>query len=200
PTGHPALASLTRRDVRERVMRASRARGIRGGEFDNRELVLEITRLRAERARLLGFESHAAFVTADQTARTPARVAEMMESLAPAAARNALVEQADLQALADASAEPFTVESWDWAYLTEQVRTARFDVDTAAMRPYFEAERVLVDGIFYAAQRLYGVSFTERADLVAYHPGVRVFEVTEADGAPVGLYLLDLYTRDSKRG
>ncbi|GHD38967.1 M3 family peptidase [Mycetocola manganoxydans] len=200
PTGNPALASLTRRDVRERVMRASQARGIRGGTFDNRELVLDITRLRAERARLLGFESHAAFVTADQTARTPAKVAEMMDSLAPAAARNARIEQADLQALADASAEPLTVESWDWAFLTEQVRTARFDVDTAAMRPYFEAERVLVDGIFYAAERLYGVQFTERADLVAYHPDVRVFEVTEADGTPVGLYLLDLYTRDSKRG
>ncbi len=200
PTGHPSLASLTNREVRERIMRASRARGIRGGEFDNRDLVLEITALRAARARLLGFDSHAAFVTADQTAQRPENVAAMMDSLAPAAARNARVEQADLQAVADAADEPFTVQSWDWAFLTEQVRTARFAVDTAAMRPYFEAERVLTDGIFFAASRLFGIRFTERTDLVAYHGDVRVFEVTEGDGTPVGLYLLDLYTRDSKRG
>ncbi|MET4639943.1 M3 family metallopeptidase [Mycetocola sp. 2940] len=200
PTGHPALASLRRRDVRERIMRASRARGIRGGEHDNCGLVLEITRLRAKRAQLLGFDSHAAFVTADETAKTPENVAAMLESLAPAAARNARAEQADLQALADAGDESYDVESWDWAFLTEQVRSERFAIDTAAMRPYFEADRVLVDGIFFAAGRLYGVQFVERPDLVAYHPDVRVFEVTEADGSPIGLYLLDLYTRDSKRG
>ena len=203
PTGHPALASLTRRDVRERVMRASRARGIRGirgGKYDNRALVLEISRLRAERAQLLGFESHAAFVTADQTARTPENVATMMESLAPAAARNARAEQADLQALVAADGDAYPVETWDWAYLTERVRADRFEVDTPALREYFESERVLIDGIFFAANKLYGVRFTEREDLVAYHPDVRVFEVTDEDGSEVGLYLLDLYTRDSKRG
>ena len=200
PTGHPALASLTNREVRERIMRASRARGIRGGDFDNRDLVLEISALRARRARLLGFDSHAAFVTADQTAKNPANVADMLGSLAPAAAANARAEQADLQAVADAADTAFTVASWDWAFLTEQVRTARFAVDTAAMRPFFEAERVLRDGIFFAAERLYGVRFTERTDLVAYHPDVRVFEVNDEDGTAVGLYLLDLYTRDSKRG
>ena len=200
PTGHPALASLTRRDVRERILRASRSRGIRGGDNDNRHLVLDITRLRAKRAKLLGFDSHAAFVTADETAKTPENVAAMLDKLAPAAARNARVEQADLQAHVDAGAERFEVESWDWAFLTEQVRADRFAVDTAAMRPYFEAGRVLHDGIFFAAEQLYGVKFTERVDLEGYHPDVRVFEATEADGSPVGLYLLDLYTRDSKRG
>ncbi|WP_411722489.1 M3 family metallopeptidase [Mycetocola sp.] len=200
PTGHPTLTSLTRRDVRERIMRASRTRGIRGGEHDNRGLVLEITRLRAERAELLGFDSHAAFVTADETAGNPENVAAMLGSLAPAAARNARAEQADLQALVDAGEETYDVESWDWAFLTEQVRAARFAVDKAAMRPYFGAERVLSDGIFFAAEQLYGVRFAERTDLVAYHSEVRVFEVTEADGTPVGLYLLDLHTRDSKRG
>lgn len=200
PTGHPALASLTRREVRERIMRASRARGIRGGDHDNQELVLEITRLRADRAELLGFDSHAAFVAADQTARTPENIAAMMESLAPAAARNARAEQADLQALVDTGDASYQVASWDWAFLAEQVRAERFAVDTAAMRPYFEADRVLADGIFFAAGQLYGVRFAERTDLVAYHPEVRVFEVTDADGSPVGLYLLDLYTRDSKRG
>jgi len=196
PTGHPYLASLTNRALRERIMTASRARGNRGNENDNRALVLEITRLRAERARLLGFDSHAAFVTADETAKTPEAVFAMLGGLAPVAARNARVEQAALQQLA--GDEP--IEAWDWAFYTEKVRAERFDVDTAAMRPYFEAERVLRDGVFFAATRLYGVTFAERTDLVAYHPDVRVFEVANADGSPVGLYLLDLYTRDSKRG
>lgn len=197
PTGHPWLADLTRRESRERIMAASRARGIRGGDNDNRELVLEITRLRAERARLLGFDTHAAYVTADQTARTPEAVADMLGRLAPPAARNARAEQADLQRqLGDDE----TVEAWDWAYLTGKVRAEKFDVDFAAMRPYFEAERVLRDGVFYAANRLYGISFTERPDLVAYHPDARVFEARNEDGSELGLYILDLYTRDSKRG
>ncbi|WP_020074912.1 M3 family metallopeptidase [Cryocola sp. 340MFSha3.1] len=197
PTGHPWLADLTRRASRERIMAASRARGIRGGDNDNRDLVLEITRLRAERARLLGFDTHAAYVTADQTARTPEAVADMLGRLAPPAARNARTEQADLQRqLGDDE----TVEAWDWAYLTGKVRAEKFDVDFAAMRPYFEAERVLRDGVFYAANRLYGISFTERPDLVAYHPDARVFEARNEDGSELGLYILDLYTRDSKRG
>lgn len=197
PTGHPWLADLTRRESRERIMAASRARGIRGGDNDNRDLVLEITRLRAERARLLGFHTHAAYVTADQTARTPEAVADMLGRLAPAAARNARAEQADLQRqLGDDE----TVEAWDWAYLTGKVRAEKFDVDFAAMRPYFEAERVLRDGVFYAANRLYGITFPERPDLVAYHPDARVFEARNEDGSELGLYILDLYTRDSKRG
>ena len=195
PTGHPWLASLTERTARERIMTASRARGIRGGENDNRALVLEITRLRAERARLLGFQTHAAFVTADETAKTPQAVADLLGRLAPAAARNARAEQADLQELAG---DP--VESWDWAHLTEKVRQATYEVDLAAMRPYFEAERVLRDGVFHAATRLYGITFEERPDLVAYHKDARVFEVRNEDGSELGLYILDLYTRDSKRG
>jgi len=197
PTGHPWLADLTRRSSRERIMAASRSRGIRGGENDNRELVLEITRLRAERARLLGFDTHAAYVTADQTARTPQAVADMLGRLAPAAARNARAEQADLQPLLG---DGETVEAWDWSHLTGKVRAEKYDVDFAAMRPYFEAERVLHDGVFFAANRLYGISFSERPDLVAYHPDARVFEVRNEDGSELGLYILDLYTRDSKRG
>lgn len=195
PTGHPYLASLTRRDVRERLLAASRARGIRGGDHDNRELVLQITKLRAERARLLGFDTHAGYVTADETAKTPEAVAAMLGKLAPAAARNARAEQADLQAIAGHPIEP-----WDWAYYTEKVRADKYDVDTAAMRPYFELERVLRDGVFFAANQLYGVSFSERPDLVAYHPEARVFEVKNEDGSDVGLYIFDAYTRDSKRG
>jgi peptidyl-dipeptidase Dcp len=204
-TGHPYLASLTNRDVRRRIMEASRSRGARGNEHDNRALVLEITALRAERAALLGFENHAAFVTADETAKTPEAVAAMLGRLAPPAAENARAEAADLQAqidaAQDAAGEPrFELESWDWAFYTEKVRAAKYDVDTAALRPYFEAERVLRDGVFAAANRVYGITFEERPDLVAYHPDARVFEVFNEDGSPVGLYILDLYTRDSKRG
>ena len=195
PTGHPYLANLTRRDVRERILAASRSRGNRGGDHDNTALVLEITKLRAERARLLGFDTHAGFVTADETAKTPEAVAAMLGKLAPPAARNARAEQEDLEDIADHSIEP-----WDWAFYTEKVRQKKYDVDTAAMRPYFEIERVLRDGVFFAANQLYGISFAERPDLVAYHPDARVFEVTNEDGSPVGLYVCDLYTRDSKRG
>jgi peptidyl-dipeptidase Dcp len=195
PTGHPYLSSLTRRDVRERIMAASRSRGSRGNEWDNRAVVLELTALRAERARLLGFDNHAAWVTADETAKNPEAVAEMLEPLARIAARNAATEQAALEAQAG-----HPIEAHDWAFYTEKVRAATYDVDTAAMRPYFESERVLRDGVFFAATKLYGITFTERSDLVAYHPDVRVFEVHNEDGSPVGLYTLDLYTRDSKRG
>ena len=205
PTGHPYLSSLTNRDVRQRIMAASRSRGGRGGEHDNRDLVLEITRLRAERAELLGFPNHAAYVTADETAKNPEAVAAMLERLAPAAARNASAEAEDLQAqidsAQDAAGEPrFELASWDWSFYSEKVRMAKYAVDTAAMRPYFEAERVLRDGVFHAATLLYGITFAEREDLVAYHPDARVFEVANEDGSPVGLYILDLYTRDSKRG
>jgi peptidyl-dipeptidase Dcp len=200
PTSHPYLASLTDRSVRERLLTASRARGIRGGEHDNRELVLEITRLRAQRARLLGFASHAAYVTADETAQTPDAVADMLSRLAPAAARNARDEQQALQAAVQAAAGDVELAAWDWAFYTEKVRQARYDVDTSAMRPYFELERVLHDGVFYAATRLYGVTFTERPDLTAWNPEARVFEVADEDGSPVGLYIADFYTRDSKRG
>ncbi|ASD22332.1 peptidase M3 [Cryobacterium sp. LW097] len=200
PTSHPYLASLTNRAVRERLLTASRSRGIRGGEHDNRELVLEITRLRARRARLLGFASHAAYVTADETAKSPEAVAGMLDRLAPAAARNARDEQQALQAAVRDSGGDFELAAWDWAFYTEKVRQARYDVDTSAMRPYFELERVLHDGVFYAATRLYGITFTARPDLTAWNPEARVFEVANEDGSPVGLYIADFYTRDSKRG
>ena len=195
PTGQPHLAALTNPAVRQRVMDASRARGNRGGEWDTTQLVLDITRLRAERAALLGFESHAAWVTADETAKNPENVLAMLSRLAAPAARNALAEQADLEAQAGTS-----VGAADWSFYSEKVRAAKYDVDTAAMRPYFEAERVLRDGVFFAATKLYGITFTERTDIPAYHPDVRVFEVHNEDGSSVGLYTLDLYTRDSKRG
>jgi peptidyl-dipeptidase Dcp len=195
PTGHPYLASMTNRDARATLMAASRARGARGGGSDTRDLVIQIARLRAERARLLGFDSHAAWVIADETAGTPANVMSLLSRLAVPAARNARAEQAALEAQAGHS-----IEAHDWAFYTDRVRQATYDIDTAAMRPYFEAERVLWDGVFFAATKLYGITFVERHDIPTYNPEVRVFEVTNGDGTPVGLYTLDLYTRDSKRG
>jgi peptidyl-dipeptidase Dcp len=139
-------------------------------------------------------------VTADETAKSPKAVAAMLERLAPAAARNARAEQAALQAHVHDTGDTFDLAAWDWAFYAEKVRVATFDVDTAAMRQYFELEKVLHDGVFYAATRLYGITFAERHDLVGWHPDARVFEVTNEDGTPLGLYIADLYTRDSKRG
>jgi len=196
PTGHPYLATMSHRPTRSAIMAASRARGSRDNAHDNRPVLLEIVRLRARRAALLGFPDHASVVTADETAQNPDAVAAMLRPLALSAAKNAREEQAEL----DAMNPEEVLEAADWAFYTEKVRQAKYDIDTAALRPWFEAERVLQDGVFFAATQLYGIAFTERPDLVAYHPDARVFEVTDADGTGVGLYVLDLYTRDSKRG
>jgi len=194
-TGHPYLASLTNRSVRERIMTASLSRGRRGNAWDNRDVLLRIVRLRAERAELLGFANHAAAVTADETAGTPEAVEALLSSLAPAAAANA-----DAERQARATVLGHDIEAHDWAYATEILREQQFAADSSAMRAYFEADRVLEDGVFFAAGALYGLRFTERPDLRGYNDEVRVFEVTDEQHAPVGLYLLDLFTRDGKRG
>ena len=185
--------------MRDRLLAASRARGCRGGAHDTRATLLELVHLRAERARLLGFANHAAAVTAGETAGTPEAVAALLAELAAPAMRNVARERAELAERADAtgSREPAPA---DWAFLAEQVRAERHDLDLAALRPYLELDRVLVDGVFHAATLSYGLRFTARDDLVGYHPDTRVFEVFEEDGTPVGLYLLDPYARDSKRG
>ncbi len=200
-TGHPALSALTRRDSRQRVMDASRSRGQRGNEHDNTGVVRDIVRARAERARLLGFDSHAEYVTSDQTAGSPGAVRDLLFRLAPAAAANAAREEEALQGLIDRTEpSPFPLEAHDWAFYTNKVREAEYDLDTSALRPWFEAETVLTDGVFRAATELYGITFTERTDIPAYHPDARVFEVHNENGSPLGLYILDLYTRDTKKG
>lgn len=199
-TGHPYLASLTDRNSRRRILEASRARGSRGNEYDNRGVLLEIVRLRAERAALLGYDTHAAYITSDETAGSPEAVHDLLRRLAIPAARNAAREQAALQAIIDAEPEPFRLEAHDWAFYTEKVRAAEYDLDRSALRPWFEAERVLQDGVFRAATELYGITFAERPDIPAYHPDARVFELHNADGSELGLFVLDLYTRDTKRG
>jgi peptidyl-dipeptidase Dcp len=205
-THQNVLASLADPATRERVQLASTGRGATGGETDTREVLLELARLRAERAQLLGYEHHAAYVAADATAGTTAAVNEMLARLAPAAVANARREASELARVSAASeAEADTVAAADWSYLSEAVRKERFNLDDAALRPYLALERVVHDGVFKAAGLLFGLSFTEREDLQGYHPDVRIFEVFDAPepGEPntgLGLFLADWYTRESKRG
>ncbi|HEY0216530.1 MAG TPA: M3 family metallopeptidase [Cellulomonas sp.] len=200
PTQQGVLASLRDRSVRERVHTASVTRGGRGGENDTRSTLLALSRLRAERARLLGYPHHAAYVAEDATARTTTAVDDILGRLAPAAVANARTEAADLEAALRRDVPGATLEAWDWAYYAEQVRKERRALDDSLLRPYLELDRVLHEGVFRAAHELYGLSFTERTDLVGYHPDVRVFEVQDADGTGLGLFLGDYWTRDSKRG
>ncbi|HEY0127022.1 MAG TPA: M3 family metallopeptidase, partial [Blastococcus sp.] len=197
PTGQPLLAKLRNRDLRRRVFDASLARAS-AGEHDNRPVAARIAGLRAERARLLGFDTHADLVLADSTAHTTAAVDAMLGSMVPASVANA---EAEAEILRKAAArDGVELAAWDWAFYSEQVRAERYAVDTAALRPYFELDRVLVDGVFHAAGLLYGFRFAPRADLAGYHPDVRVWEVSDADGAAVGLYLGDFFAREGKRG
>ncbi|MER7861905.1 M3 family metallopeptidase [Amycolatopsis japonica] len=200
PTAQAALASLEDRALRERIFTASVSRGNRGNESDNNEVVAELVRLRAERAAVLGFPDHASYVIEDETAKTAQAAVGLLERLAPVAVANAKAEAEELQRYLEADIPGAILRPWDWAFYAERVRKDRFEVDTAALRPYFELNRVLTDGVFFAASKLYGLSFTEREDLPKYHPEVRIFEVFDADGSELGLFLLDYYARDSKRG
>lgn len=199
-TGNPALASLTNRDLRERIMKASLSKGGRANDNDNRALLLEMVKLRAQRAHLMGFKSHAEYVLSEQTAGHPDRVHEMLRKIAPAAVANARAEGAAIQEMIDGENGNFELASWDWSLYTERVRLAKYNVDTSKFKPYFELERVLNDGVFWAATKLFGIKFTPRSDLQAYHPEARVWEVHNEDGSALGLYIGDFYTRDSKRG
>lgn len=200
PSQQPALAGLARRDVRRRVHEASLTRGARGTEHDTRATVLELVRLRAERARLLGYAHHAAYVADDGTAKTAEAVAAMLEPLGPAAAANARAEAVDLELALQQDEPGATLEGWDWPRYAERVRAQRYALDDALLRPYLELGRVVREGVFHAAHELYGLTFTERPDLVGYHPQVQVYEVHDADGSGIGLFLADWYTRASKRG
>ena len=199
-SGQPALSSLENRELRERIMRTSLARGSRGGEFDNREIISRMARLRAERAVLLGYPNHAAYVLEEETAGSVEAVNDRLASLVPPAVANARREAIDLQTMVAADKPDLELASWDWAYYTEKVRAARYDFDASELRPYFEMDNVLRNGVFFAANRLYGLSFEERPDVPVYHPDVRAWEVFDADGSPLGLFLTDYYARPSKRG
>ncbi len=199
-TGQTPLAALTDRGVRERLFRASVARGSRGGEFDNTAIVARLARLRAERAALLGYANHAAFILDDQTARTTEAVDTLLRRLAPAAVANARREAVDLQALLSADHPGAALAPWDWAFYAEKVRAQKYAFDESQLRPYFELHRVLNDGVFHAATKLYGITFRPRTDLPRYHPDTTVYEVLDTDGSPLALLIIDAYARPSKRG
>ncbi|MEW1805089.1 M3 family metallopeptidase [Pseudarthrobacter sp. NPDC080039] len=195
PGNQPALAALGNRDVRRRLFEASVARGSGGGSLDVLDLAREMAGLRAEKAQLLGFANYAELVADRQTAPDFEAVRTMLNGIAPAAVRNADAEAA---ALAEVAGHP--LEPWDWAYYSAKVRRQKYDVDEHALRPYFELDRTIRDGVFFAATSLYGVTFHERTDLRAYHPDVRIWEVRNGDGSGLGLFLGDYYARESKRG
>lgn len=198
-SGQPALATLQDRALRERLQKASVGRASRGGEFDNRATIARIVKLRAERAALLGYPNHAAYVLEDQTAGTTTAVNKMMADMAPAAVANAKAEAAAMQAIVDADKGGFRIAAWDWAHYAEKVRKAKYAFDESELKPYFEMDNVLRKGVFYMAEKLYGLTFKERHDLPLYRDDVRVFEVFDG-GKPLGLFIADYYARDNKRG
>ena len=199
-TGQPLLESLQNRALRQRIMEASLARGSRGGPYDNREMVIKIARLRAEQAALLGYPSHAAYRVEDQTARTVEAVDGILAKLVPAAVAKARREGADIQAIIDQEHGGFKLAPWDWDYYSEKVRRERYAFDESQLKPYFELNHVLFDGLFFAAHALYGISFRERHDLPVYQPDVRVFDVYDTDGQPLAILIEDFYARPSKLG
>ncbi|GAA2197406.1 M3 family metallopeptidase [Sinomonas flava] len=195
PTGQPHLAVLEDRRLRRRIFEASVARGSSGGATDVLGLVTDMARLRAEKAALLGFADFAELAVDDQTAASIAAVRGMLAQLAPAAVRNAAAEAEVLARAAGHELEP-----WDWDFYSAKVRREKYSVDEQALRPYLELDRVLEDGAFYAAGQLFGLTFRERDDLVGYHEDVRVWEVLDADGDGLGLFLGDYFARPTKRG
>ena len=199
-TGHPMLAQLTNRALRERIMKNSLIKGKQDNENDNRPVLLKMAALRAKRAKLFGVATHAEHVLQDRNAAHPDNVHKMLRQIAPAAVRNAKLEAAELEAAMQADGGNGKLQSWDWDLYTERVREAKFNLDSAALKPYFELERVLFDGVFYAANKLFGLSFKERKDLKTYHPEARAFEVFNEDGSKLALFIGDFFTRDSKRG
>ncbi len=194
------LSQLTNRGTREKLLAVSMARGSRGGEFDNREAVLQLAKLRAERAELLGYESHAAYSLEDQTAKDAGAVNKLLGDLTAPAVRNAKKEAAEIQAAIDADKGGFQVAAYDWDLYSDKVRAAKYAFDANQLKPYFEFNNVLNDGVFFAAQKLWGITFKERKDLPTYDADVRVYDVFEEDGKHLAIFVMDPYARSNKRG
>ena len=199
-TQQPAFASLSVRASREAIFRNSWTRSERGDANDTRAVIARLAQLRAERAKLLGYPNHAAWKLADQMAKTPQAALAFMDGLVPVAAAKAASEAAEIQAAIDSRQAGLTLEPWDWDYYGGEVRKAKYALDDAEVKPYFELGNVLENGVFYAANRLYGIRFKERKDIPVYQPDVRVFEVTDADGKPMALFYCDYFKRDNKNG
>ncbi|WP_337021146.1 peptidyl-dipeptidase Dcp [Pantoea anthophila] len=199
-TQQPALQSLSDRATREALFQAGVTRTEKGDDNDTRELVLRLAQVRAEQARLLGFTSYAAWKLQDQMAKTPEAALAFMRNIVPAARARAEREAAAIQQTIDQQQGDFLLQAWDWRFYAEQVRRARYDLDESQIKPYFELNAVLHNGVFEAATRLYGIRFTPRQDLPVYHPDVQVYEIFDADETPLALFYTDFFKRDSKGG
>ena len=196
----PALASLQNRALREIIHSISLSRGSRGGDFDNTEVLSDVLRLRAERAQLLGYDNHAHFILEDRTAQTVAAVNNRLAELTTPALANVNREAVDLQQMIYDDGQDFELASWDWDFYTEKLRLARYDFDAKELRPYFELNNVLLKGVFFAAEQLYGITFKEQISLPVYQEDVRVFEVYDTTGTTLAIFIADFYARPTKRG
>ncbi|MCS4308904.1 peptidyl-dipeptidase Dcp [Rheinheimera pacifica] len=198
-TRQPVLSQLSNRDVRKRVWEASANRA-QSGETDNRPLVARLAQLRAERARLLGYDNWASFSLENNMAKTPQAVLDMLGSMVPAVVANTKVEAAAIQEMIKQKGGDFELQPWDWEYYAEFVRQAKFDLDENEVKQYFEFNRVLKDGVFFTMNRLYGVTFKPRPDLPTYHPDVDAYELFDADGTSLAIFYADYFAREGKRG
>ncbi|WP_392437590.1 M3 family metallopeptidase [Cruoricaptor ignavus] len=199
-TQQPLLASLKNRSTREKLFKASWYRAEKGDANDTRKTVEQLAKLRLKKAQILGKKNFAEWKLQDQMAKNPEAAMNLMKQLAQPAIETAKREQADIQALINQQGGNFKVEPWDWDFYAEQVRKAKFDLDENEIKPYFELTTVLEKGVFYAAEKFYGITFKRRTDIPVYHPDVMVYEVFDWDGKSLALYFLDFYTRDSKQG
>jgi peptidyl-dipeptidase Dcp len=199
-TQQPELAELTNRATRQALFEDSWTRAERGGDNDTRATIARLAQVRAEKAKLLGFPNYASWTLQDQMAKTPEAALHFMDALVPASTAKAKSEAKDIQDLINQQQGGFQLQPWDWNFYSEQVRKAKYDLDAAQVKPYFELNRVLEDGVFYAAHELYGISFKERKDIPVYQPDVRVFEVFDANGKPLALFYCDYFKRDNKDG
>ncbi|GAB2909660.1 M3 family metallopeptidase [Rheinheimera gaetbuli] len=198
-TRQPILTQLNNRELRQRVWQASANRA-QSGDTDNRPLVARLAQLRAERAKLLGYDNWASYGLEAQMAKTPQAVFDMLGSMVPAVVANTNKEAAAIQEMIKQKGGDFELQPWDWEYYAEFVRQAKFDLDENDVKQYFEFNRVLKDGVFYTMNRLYGVTFTPRPDLPTYHPDVEAYELFDADGSSLAIFYADYFARDGKRG
>ena len=199
-TQQPDLALLTDRATRQAIFQNSWNRTERGDDNDTRDTIARLAQLRAEKAQLLGYPNFAAWNLTDQMAKTPDAAIKFIDALVPAATAKATSEAKEIQDLIDSQKGGFKLEPWDWEFYSEQVRKAKYDLDNDQVKSYFELNKVLQDGVFYAAHQLYGISFKERHDLPVYQSDVRVFEVYDADSKPLALFYCDYFKRDNKNG
>jgi peptidyl-dipeptidase Dcp len=199
-TQQPDLVSLSDRATRQAIFEHSWNRAERGDANDTRDTIARLAQLRAQKAKLLGFPSFAAWKLEDQMAKTPQAALKFMDAIVPAATAKAAREGADIQAVIDAQKGGFQVQAYDWNFYAEQVRKARYDIDDAQVKPYFELDSVLQNGVFYAATQLYGITFKERHDIPVWQPDVRVFEVFDSNGKHLALFYCDYFKRDNKNG